>query len=252
MTTLNLAKKSLMAMLLAASLAAASCTSIPQDRANSESAASQDPLEPFNRAVFRFNEFVDSLLLKPVTTVYRAVVPEIGREGVSNFLSNLKAPVTIANSILQGDPGNAFTSFWRFVLNTTFGIGGVFDFAGYYGIHERQEDFAQTMGVYGAGSGAYLVLPILGPSSTRDLFGRVVDVFSDPFFYWFTDEENIARAVATGIDTRSENYELIDNVYRDSLDPYATFRSGYLQKRQAEVENRNRKDVVEKAKAQGK
>lgn len=196
-----------------------------------------DPLETVNRGIFQFNRGVDIVLVRPVTTAYRTVVPEFGRDRVSNFLDNLGEPVTVVNSILQGDPERAFTSFWRFILNSTFGAAGLFDFAGHHGLKEREEDFGQTLGVYGVGSCPYLVLPLLGPSNLRDLVGRVADNFTDPYNSLVESEWRIARAGVTVIDARSRNYELIDELMDSSIDPYASFRSLYQQRRAAQITN---------------
>ena len=203
------------------------------------SAENVDPLEPLNRGIFAFNRGVDVVVIKPVTQLYRGIVPEVGRKGVSNFLSNLSSPVVFLNSVLQGDPEQSFTTLWRFLLNSTLGVGGLFDFAGYYGIQNRQEDFGQTMGHYGVGSGAYIVLPFIGPSSARDVVGRVVDVVSDPLTWTVSDGWLYARTGATVIDTRSRNFDVIEDIFKNSVDPYATIRTGYLQKRAADVQDMN-------------
>lgn len=224
-------KCKMLPILAAAFLAACSSTPEPGQEAGS------DPFESVNRGIFSFNEFVDSILLKPVAQGYQAIVPEYGRERVSNVLRNLKMPVVFANSVLQGDPENAFSSLWSFTLNSTLGIAGIFDFAGTNtDLKVRKEDFGQTLGKWGVGSGSYVMLPILGPSSTRDTIGLVVDAVSDPF-NWMDNEIVITRTVVSAIDARAENLELVDDVYKTSLDPYATFRSGYLQRRQTEIKN---------------
>lgn len=216
-----------------AALLLSACSSTPEPGQEAES----DPMESVNRSIFSFNEFIDAILLKPVAQGYQAIVPEYGRERVSNVLRNLKMPVVFANSVLQGDPENAFSSFWSFTLNSTLGIAGIFDFAGTNtDLEVRKEDFGQTLGKWGVGSGSYVMLPILGPSSARDTVGLVVDAISDPF-NWMDSEIVITRTVVTAIDTRAENLELVDDVYKTSLDPYATFRSGYLQRRETEIRN---------------
>jgi len=231
-------------MLLAATctLALSACaTATGEDRESKV-----DPFEPVNRTVFKFNEVVDGVLIKPAALVYRDVVPEYGRERVSNVLKNLSMPVVMVNSVLQGDPGNAFSAFWSFALNTTLGIGGVFDFAGANtSLNVRKEDFGQTMGAWGWGSGAYIVLPIIGPSSGRDAFGLAVDTVSDPFNY-MDDDIVVTRTVMRAIDARTGNLQVIDDIYDTSLDPYATIRSAYLQRRDAEIANRKSEQKPEK------
>lgn len=196
-----------------------------------------DPLEPINRSVFNFNEIVDTYLLKPVAQGYTTIIPEGGREHIGNVLNNLEMPLTFANSILQGDVENTLSSFWGFVLNSTFGLLGTVDFAGNYTtLKIHQEDFGQTLGVWGVPENAYLVLPLLGPSTTRDAFGSAVDMVSDPFN--LAEEEITIIYNATDIiHTRSTLLNLLDDVYESSLDPYATIRSGYLQSRRAAIKN---------------
>lgn len=216
------------------SLSAVACAPAPD---GTDEAVLHDPFEPVNRGIFAFNEVVDGAVLQPVARAYRFLVPEYGRQRVSNVLSNLSMPVVFLNSVLQGDPGNAFSSLFSFVLNSTFGVAGVFDFAGANtDLRVNKEDFGQTMGVWGFGHGAYIVLPIIGPSSGRDTVGMVVDWFTDPFNY-ADDEIVITRTVLRAIDARAGTLDLTDEVYRTSLDPYATLRSGYLQRRDAMVNN---------------
>jgi len=202
-----------------------------------------DPLESVNRVVYSFNSFIDKILIKPIAKAYKKVVPEIGRKGISNLLTNLTEPVTFANSILQGDAEHSFTTFWRFTINSTIGVGGLFDVAKHGGLEHRSEDFGQTLGKYGIGNGPYLMLPIVGPSNVRDLFGSVGDSFMDPYNY-VVDAHGIAgRNLLEGLDTRVELLSIIDDVEDTSLDPYATFRSLYTQKRKDEINNGNKKVI---------
>lgn len=225
-------KKHLLAVLLLALTAA--CAPVQNSATQPE-----DPYEPFNRQVFAFNEVVDTMLIKPAASVYHFVVPDMGRKAISNVLRNAYEPVTMANAVLQLDFERAFTSFWRFVLNTTLGVGGIYDFAGENTeLKYRSEDFGQTLGVWASDTdSAYLVLPILGPSTTRDAFGRGVDVFLNPWTYALETHESIELAAANGLVAREEALKLIDDVYATSLDPYATIRSLYLQRRKAMIRN---------------
>lgn len=196
-----------------------------------------DPLEPVNRAIYGFNMFIDKIIMEPVAKAYKKVVPELGRKGISNFLQNLTEPVTFANSILQGDAEHTFTTFWRFAINSTIGIAGLFDVAERGGLEHREEDLGQTFGTYGVGNGPYLMLPIIGPSNVRDLFGSVGDSFMDPYNY-AVDEYGVAgRKILEGLDTRVELLGLLDDIEESSLDPYATIRSLYTQKRNDEIRN---------------
>lgn len=197
-----------------------------------------DPIEPVNRAVYGFNRVLDKFILKPIAQGYKFAVPELGRKGISNVLQNLTEPVTFLNAVLQGDPDRASKSFARFVVNTTWGIGGLGDVASDAGIKYRKEDYGQTMGTYGVGGGAYLILPILGPSNTRDTFGLAVDTVTDPFNYIFNDYISGGRAALSGLDSRTDKLELIDEIDRISLDPYAAIRSLYTQKRNSEINNK--------------
>ncbi len=199
-----------------------------------------DPIEKVNRAIYSFNNFVDKIIIKPVTKGYKFIVPELARKGVRNILTNLTEPITFLNSALQGDTKQSFTTFWRFTLNSTFGMAGIFDVAKDAGLEYRKEDFGQTAAVYGSGQGAYLMLPILGPSNTRDLLGKIVDVFTDPFNYVLTDEALLVRTGVTGIDARESVLNLVDHIEKTSLDPYATVRSLYTQKRSDDIKNGNR------------
>ncbi len=209
-------------------------------------AASDDPAEPVNRAIFRFNEYADRYVLKPVAEGYDYIVPDPGKRGISNVLHNLTMPVTFVNSILQADPGNSFESLWSFVLNSTFGIAGIFDFTGANtDLDVHDEDFGQTLGTWGVGAGPYLVLPLFGPSNLRDLGGMGVDYAADPFNYVDNDAFVYGRAGLGVVDTRYRALKLVDDVYAQSLDPYATFRSGYAQRRRAQIVNTRSSDENE-------
>jgi phospholipid-binding lipoprotein MlaA len=193
-----------------------------------------DSWAPFNHAMYKFNYGLDMLILKPVTKGYRAVVPKQGRKMVSNVIDNLYSPVVFTNSLLQGDPQNSFATLWRFLLNSTFGLGGTMDFASKAGLKNRPADFGQTLAMAGAGTGPYIVLPFFGPSNGRDALGRVVDAFLDPLNY-AGYEVTIPKQAITAIDWRSRNGKVVDDIYENSLDPYETFRSAYTQKRASDI-----------------
>lgn len=227
-----------MLLLIGACLALGACANSKTAGAPSSAEDSADPADPwegFNRAMFSLNNIIDSVLLKPVAQAYRFVVPEKGREAVHNVVENFSSPVDFANSALQGDVQNTFATFWRFVLNSTIGLGGIYDVAGREGgLTARQADFGQTLGVWGLESGPYLFLPVFGPSNVRDAVGIVPDMYAHPAMYMDTPWPAVVAAT-TAVDKRSQNYKLIEDVKRDSLDPYSTFRSGYLQRRASEV-----------------
>ena len=200
-----------------------------------------DPLEPMNREIFRFNQFADKYLIKPVAQGYVAVIPEDGRKSVRNFLNNLRSPVILANDIMQGEVQRAGTTLARAVFNTTIGIGGLFDVGSGIGLPFHDEDFGQTLAVWGVGEGPYLVLPILGPSNPRDAVGIVVDGFMDPLNLYLenTDRSYLiyVRAAIDGIDKRAQVLDVLDEIERTSLDFYATIRSLYRQRRIEEIKN---------------
>jgi phospholipid-binding lipoprotein MlaA len=202
-----------------------------------------DPWEPYNRAVFSFNEGVDYILLDPITEVYRFVVPDAFRTAISNFLTNLKSPVYLANDLLQGDWEGAGIVTQRFVFNTFTGFGGILDTASWEGITYEPEDFGQTLAVWGVDSGPYVVLPIFGPSSVRDGFGMVGDMVMDPvnWYLWEEDKDDllIARTAATVLTTKDEVMDLQDDLKQNSLDYYAATRSVWMQRRRALINDSN-------------
>jgi len=202
-----------------------------------------DPLEPFNRGVFAFNNTLDRFLVEPTAKIYNAIFPDFFRDGVKNFMRNLRSPLIVANNLLQGDFKDAGKATARFVINTTAGIGGLIDVAAAQGFEYQPEDFGQTLAVWGFGDGFYLVLPILGPSSLRDGTGMAVDTFADPVrLYAFNrDEEWIyyTRNGVEGLDTRARYVRAVEDLRRNSLDYYAAVRSAYAQKRKALVRDEN-------------
>ncbi len=211
-----------------------------------------DPWEPFNRGMYRLNYVIDGLVLKPITQVYRGVMPEQGQTMVHHFVDNLQEPITFGNSVLQADPENSFVTLWRFLLNSTIGIGGLFDVATAVGLENRTTDFGQTLALYGVESGPYLFLPILGPSGARDGIGRVADAFMHPAMYVDSTGASVALWTVTVVDTRSQYYNIIEDINKSSLDPYVTFRSGYTQHRASEIKKARaaRSCAWERAKAQ--
>lgn len=204
--------------------------------------ANNDPLEPFNRAMFQVNDAIDMVALRPAAVVYRTVVPPPLRTGIRNALANLRAPTVLANDILQAQPERAFRTAARFAINSTLGLGGLIDVAEWqFGIPGHREDFGQTLAVWGLGEGPYLFLPVIGPSNPRDLVGLTVDAVASPW-NWIGQGEVVealrwARFGLTILDTREEVLDTLDEVRRTSLDPYSTIRSGYRQRRRAEISN---------------
>jgi len=234
-----------MALLGYAIFAVTACSSIPENdpEAAAEYRKINDPVEKANRYIFKFNQGVDNVVLKPITGIYR-IFPKIIRNSVHNFFHNLKTPVILANDILQGEPVRAGNTLTRFVINTTIGIGGVRDQASSWGIAPHSEDFGQTLAVWGFGEGPYLMLPILGPSNPRDAIGKVVDYFVDPITWWARNNDEdwipITRTVMNTIDTRDRLWDVIEDLEKSSIDYYAAVRSLYRQQRNREIANGQR------------
>jgi phospholipid-binding lipoprotein MlaA len=216
----------------ALSLTACATTGVEQDNSTV-----YDPLEGWNRGVYGFNESVDKAVLEPVAKGYRAVTNEPVRGGVSNFLSNLNQPVVFANTVLQGKPGAAIETATRFVLNTTVGIGGIFDPASGLEVPKHREDFGQTLGTWGVKPGPYLMMPFMGPSNLRDALGGGIDRAFDPMSY-ATFEGDTAFRVSTGIagalSARESLIEQIE-VLREQPEPYIALRRNYSQQRAAAI-----------------
>ena len=226
-----------------AALLAAGCATRPDNDPAAAQAydEAKDPFEPANRVILDFNLALDRFLLKPIAYVYKETLPAEAQKSVNNFLNNMHAPVTFANDILQGEPGRAGTIAARFAINTLIGFGGLFDVAHELGFQLHDEDFGQTLGVWGADEGPYLMLPLFGPSNPRDGVGMLVDIFLDPFTYIFrmADIEwaGYVRLGVRGIDTRARHYDEFNELQRSSLDFYATLRSLYRQRRTDEINN---------------
>ncbi len=205
------------------------------------STANKDPLEGINRGVYKFNDVADRAVIKPVATAYKTVTPSPIRKGVSNFFSNIGTLTTIINDLLQLKFAHAFTDAGRFVINSTFGIAGLIDVASMDNIEKRNEDFGQTLGHWGVDTGAYLVLPFIGPSTVRDTAGLVVDtVTSDPITYTHNiGEIRLHNQLRTAqlIDKRTQLLDATDIVDNASIDPYAFLRDAYLQRRASLVQD---------------
>ena len=221
----------------------AACATPPEDDpiALAEYEANNDPFEPLNREIFDINLFFDRILLKPAAQAYVWLFPVEFRDAVHNILTNADEPVNFANAVLQGDAGRAATAFGRLAINTTLGVGGMIDVASDLGLEPIEEDFGQTLAVWGLDSGPYLVLPLFGPATVRDGFGRVGDFFFDPLTYvlWNTDKEYIGPSIlaTTALDLRSRNLDTLDEIERTSVDFYATIRSLYQQRREDLINN---------------
>ncbi len=203
-----------------------------------------DPLEGFNRGVYKFNTYFDRYFFLPVVRGYEFITPKVARKGVTNFFSNLSEVRNFANSLLQGKAEGCVSSLMRFCLNTTLGIGGLFDPATDAGFRQQNEDFGQTMGVWGLGPGPFLILPVLGPSSARDTGGLVVDtvgynLWTGAVIREISDETSTRNAISYGmmglnaINTRSN----VKFRYWETGSPfeYDLVRFLYTEKRKFEV-----------------
>jgi phospholipid-binding lipoprotein MlaA len=201
-----------------------------------------DPLEPMNRYFFEVNYALDEILLKPIASWYDAIVPTPVEHSVHNFLRNLDGPVVLANDLFQGNFKRAGITAERFLINTTLGVGGLFDVAAdHFDLKYHDEDFGQTLAVWGVGEGPYLVVPVLGPSNPRDLGGKVVDSYIDPWGYVFDHYDvtylSYVRAAIEGIDLRARNLDTLDAIRKGAIDYYATIRSLYRQHRNDAIKN---------------
>lgn len=211
-----------------------------------------DPLEPLNRTVFQFNDGVDRAILKPVATAYRDVTPSPVRTGVSNFFGNISDVWSLVNNVLQLKPKESAEMLMRVSFNTIFGFAGVIDIASEMRLEKHSEDFGQTLGYWGVGSGPYVVLPLLGPSSARDTVGRLVDFQGD----LVTRSDHVAARNSLSalrlVDARASFLSAGDVLERAALDQYTFTRDAYLQRRRslinpARVDKEERFDLPESA-----
>ena len=195
----------------------------------------KDPLEGLNRSVYKFNDVADKAVLKPVAGVYKAVLPNPVRGGVSNFFSNLGEVVTVINDLLQFKFDKAMTDAGRFAINSTFGLGGLIDLAAKDGIEKRKEDFGQTLATWGWKDSAYLVLPLLGSSTVRDTGGLVVDSWADPMRYINNVPARNSLMGVKLIDRRAQYLPGSDLLDEAALDPYLFMRDAFMQRRDSQI-----------------
>jgi phospholipid-binding lipoprotein MlaA len=193
-----------------------------------------DPWQGFNRAVYRFNDTLDRYALKPAAKGYRSVTPRRMRTAFTHFFTNLRAPVIVLNDLLQGKVRNAGNDTARFVVNSTAGIAGFFDIATSIGLAQNDEDFGQTLAVWGMPRGPYIVLPFLGPSTIRDTAGRGVDTYSNPRTHHVSTEANLALTGADTVNFRANLLEMDDIVQGDR---YLFVRDLYLQHREFAIKD---------------
>lgn len=201
-----------------------------------------DPLEPMNRAIYGFNEVVDKVAMRPIAKVYKAVTPDPIQLRVTNFLSNLGEIRNSLNSALQGKFKEAGRTFGRFLINSIIGLGGLHDIAGQMGSRRHEEDFGQTLGVWGITKAPYFVIPLLGPSTLRDLPGLVVDAFTEPYIYIEADTVRYSLTGLRLVDNRARLLNF-DKTLSEQLDRYAFVRDSYLQKRDNDIQDGEGKDL---------
>ncbi len=202
----------------------------------------QDPIEGFNRAMFSFNEQADKYILKPVAKAYRYVTPDLVNQGITNFFNNLEEVETFVNSLLQGKLHNATVTLNRLIYNTTFGLGGLIDVATVFGLHNDEEDFGQTLAVWGYENSSYLVLPLLGPTTVRDGMARFVDGYFEPLNH-IDHVHRDERLIAMGLKIVDKRASLLggENLFVGT-DSYQFVRSAYFQNREFVINDGNVRD----------
>jgi phospholipid-binding lipoprotein MlaA len=207
-------------------------------RTAGDSGGVNDPFESYNRDVFDGYLVLDRNALRPAAEGYRAVVPQPVRVSLRNLLQNLDSPSTFANDVLRGRVAPAGTTLGRFIINSTIGIGGLFEVADRFGLKRHSDDFGKTLATYGVGEGPYLFFVLFGPTNLRDVTGSMVDFFFNPFIIAGWTDWSIAVSggyALTILDARAVNLELFDDAQRTSIDFYATVRDAYEQSRRSEI-----------------
>jgi phospholipid-binding lipoprotein MlaA len=210
-------------------LSLGACASVPEQQR-----VDHDPWEPFNRTMHSFNDGLDKVTLRPLAKGYQAITPGPVRKGFSNFFQNLTTPRSILNNFLQGKPSRAFSETGRFILNSTVGIGGIFDVAPAGGMDEYPEDFGQTLAVWGVPDGPYVVVPVFGPRTLRGVAAMPFDIVASPLYHYENSSVRDKLRVMRLIDLR---YRLLatDKLLEDSKNPYLTLRESFLQNRKYEI-----------------
>jgi len=193
----------------------------------------RDPFEDFNRKTFKINERIDEKVLKPIAKTYSKLPPNI-KNGVSNFFNNLEDVETSINQFLQGKPKKSFNDITRFFINSTIGLGGFIDVASKIGLERHEEDFGQTLAVWGVGQGPYIMLPGLGPSTLRDTLSRPISSFSSVTFHMTDTDVNISLKTIDAVETRER---LLDVESLLSGDKYSFVRDAYIQSINYEIKD---------------
>ena len=221
-------------MILFALVALSGCVSQEQMADENSGYVEYDPLEPLNRKVHAFNMAADRAVLRPVARGYRKVVPAPVRNSVTNFFSNLRTPGSALNNFLQGKPKRGFSELGRFLFNSTLGLGGLFDVAGRAGLERYDENFAETLSVWGVPDGPYIVIPVWGPNMMSDAVALPVDYYSDVWTYY---DNSSVRDKVWGLRLVDLRYRVLaaDAILEDSQDTYVTLREAYRQNRRFRV-----------------
>jgi phospholipid-binding lipoprotein MlaA len=204
----------------------------------------KDPYSSFNRPIHNFNMIIERSILRPLAKIYNRTVPGDINDALVNVTNNIKEPLTYINQLMQGKITKSFKTLYRFVTNSVVGIFGIFDIAESLDVERGEEDFGQTLGVWGFDTGPYLVLPFLGPSNVRDTIGKVIDWFTDPFNLFVDYHEDRGEVdewmeysywLLSSFIGYAQNVELFEEIDRSSIDPYATYRNFYMTKRKYDV-----------------
>jgi len=197
-----------------------------------------DPYEPTNRKIYNFNDSLDRNIMQPIAKGYVNITPKPARTGLTNFFANTGYLNTIINDVLQGKPGQFLNDSGRFVVNSTIGLGGLFDPAKEMGLNSHDEDLGQTFGVWGAGEGAYLMLPFAGPSSYRDVPGNVAEIFTNPLTY-LAPVVTFPTTFVRVVNNRANLLEATNIRDQAALDPYTFVREAYRQQREFKIYDGN-------------
>ncbi len=228
------------ALLMVVASALGGCATPPSDpAARAEFEQNNDPLEPTNRYFFELNRFMDFLFIHPWADTYRRMVPEYGRQRIHNMLNNVGLPMDLVNDLLQGRATDGASTLGRFLVNSTLGVGGLFDVATDFGLPATIADFGQTLYVWGLPEGPYLVLPVFGPSNPRDAVGLGVDAYADPVSWVLRLNHlttvSLGKTGLSAIDRRAEYIEPLEALEKSSIDFYASMRSMSRQHRAKEL-----------------
>ena len=197
-----------------------------------------DPMEPVNRQMLKLNRLIDRFVFDPITVGYRFLIPEAGRRSIYRFFTNINSTQSLANDIFQLEWRDAQRTFVRLVINSTAGVGGLFDPATAWGLDGHVSDFGQTLALAGVSTGPYVVLPLFGPSDARDAVGLGVDSLFHPTFFILPGVDALFFNTSSGFSERESHYEELKALEESSIDYYSALRSGFIQSREAQVWSR--------------